>query len=202
MKFLRVLILLGLGASMVVAAEEPLKTTAQYGDWLMQCSQLPTPAAAAKVSAEPHPTGQPESSASKTTSDLPGAPPSAPTKSCEVVQTFIVRETGATLAQLAIGKLPNRDEIRGVLLAPLGVYLADASTLRLDSTKEIKGIYTHCDQSSCVAEFAFSPQLVMDLRTAKLVTLAFTTKQRTPLNLSVSMKGFGAAYDAAILQGR
>jgi invasion protein IalB len=184
--------LFALSATSIAAhAEEPQQTTAVYDDWLLQCSLTPAPQSDAKTQAPPAKPGA-----------LPAFPLPLGGRSCEVVQTYVVRETGGTLAKLAIGKLAGKDEIKGVLVTPLGVYLADGTSLKLDGTKEIKGAFTHCDKASCIAEFALSPQLITDMRAAKTIALGFTTGQRAALNLNVSTKGFASAYDAAMAQSR
>ena len=111
---------------------------------------------------------------------------------------FHCARNGGTVAKLAIGKLPGGDEIKAVLISPLGVYLAGGAALKLDGTKEIKGVYTHCNTTGCFGEFPLSTELIAQMRAAKAITLGIFTVQRAPLVFDVSLKGFGPAYDAAL----
>lgn len=179
-------------ASAAAIAQEPQQTTAVYDDWVVQCSLV------SSVQPAPAPATKP---GDKSPAAAPAAIAAAPSRSCEIVQTFILRETGGTIAKLAIGKVPARDEIKGVLIAPLGVYLGEGATLKLDANP-IKGTYTRCDTSGCFAEFALTKETVAAIRAAKTVTLQFLTAQRAPMLFGVSLRGFAAAYDAAVTQTR
>lgn len=175
-------------------AQEPQQTTAVYDDWVVQCSLL--------AASPPAPTAEPEAKQKAPESGNKAETAAAASRSCEIVQTFVMRETGGALAKLAIGKLPGQADIKGVLIAPLGVYLADGTELKVDGTKEVKGIYTRCTNIGCFAEFALSPELTADVRAAKAVTLRFSTAQGAPLTLNVSARGFGPALDSALAQTR
>jgi invasion protein IalB len=167
------------------ATGSPQRTTATYDDWLMQCqAQAVASAEAAKDPAAPA---------------VVEAEVAKPEMACEINQTFTVRETGATLAKLAIGRVAGPTPgTKAILLTPMGVYLPDGSTLKIDTAAEIKGLYTFCNAQACISEFDLTDELVQQLKSATTVGITFTMGDRKPLSLNVSTKGLASAYDASL----
>lgn len=185
-----------------IAAQQPQRTTASYDDWLVECSLLPradqrTPASNSTTNSAP---AKPDNNVNAANERAEPATTPAARRSCEMVQTFVVRETGGTLAKLAIGKQPGADQVKAILISPLGVYLADGASIKLDSTNEIRGNYTRCETHGCFAEFPLSAEKLASLRAATTATLTFINAQRMPITFQVSLKGFAPAYDAVTSQ--
>lgn len=185
-------IVLGFGAMAARNAEAqsavvaPQRTTATYDDWLMQCQAKPTDPATAPP-------------AKDAAAAAPEVEMQRPEMTCEINQTFTVRETGATLAKLAIGRVAGPTPgIKAVLLTPIGVYLPEGVDMKIDGASDIKGLYTFCNAQACIGEFDLSEELVLQLKTAKAVAMTFTMGDRKPLTLNVSTKGLAGAYDASL----
>ena len=162
----------------------PQRTTATYDDWLLQClAKAPAAAAAADKAAA--------------ATDAVAAP-LKPSMSCEINQTFTVRDTGATLAKLAIGKVAGVEGTKAVAITPVGVYLPDGLVFKIDGGEELKAAFTYCSRDACVGEMALADAAVEQLKVAKAVTMTFTTADRKPLTINVSPKGFANAYSASV----
>ena len=169
------------------AVVAPQRTTATYDDWLMQCQAKQLGSAAAQQAKD----------ASTPTAE---AELQRPEMTCEINQTFTVRETGATLAKLAIGRVAGpTPATKAVLLTPIGVYLPEGVDMKIDAAADIKGLYTFCNAQACVGEFDLTDELVQQLKAAKTVALTFTMGDRKPLTLNVSTKGLAGAYEASLI---
>jgi len=174
----------GLGAPAARAAD-PQQTTATYDDWLMLCQARQEPAAAAP--------------ADKAKAAAPAA--KGPKRLCEITQTFTIRETGGTLAKLAIGRLPDKDEIKAILLTPVGVYLPDGAILKIADSPDVKGPFVTCGRDACSSELVLTKAATDQMKSgSKKVSLVFTAGDRSPVTINVSTKGLAAALDAALAQ--
>jgi invasion protein IalB len=177
-------------------AADPQSTTATYDDWLLQCQIRSDAAAAPPTATTPLP-------ADKTKAASPpaaGKPAGKATRVCEITQTFTVRETGGTLAKLAIGRMPDSDDIKAILLAPLGVYLPDGPLLKIGDAAELKGQFTFCNRDSCVGELPITKAVVDQIKSAAKISAGFTAANKQRINLTVSTRGFANAFDAAMSQ--
>ncbi len=172
------------GFATVAGAADPQRTTATYSDWLVQCRSYKAPGAAAdkkkkKVSAE------------KTI--------------CEMVQTFTFRRSGRQLAKLAIGQLPGKTDIKAVVQTPLAVYLPDGVVMKAGEKgreKEYKGKFVRCTKTSCFAEIDLKKADVNSIKKAKKAAMQFTNSARRKLSLSVSLRGYGDAFKAALAKSK
>ena len=172
------------GFATVSGAAEPQRTTATYSDWLVQCRGYKTPGATAvkkkkKVGSE------------KTI--------------CEMVQTFTFRRSGRQLAKLAIGQLPGKTDIKAVVQTPLAVYLPDGVIMKAGEKgkeKEYKGKFVRCTKTSCFAEINLKKSDIKSIERAKKAVMVFTNSSRRKLSLSVSLRGYGDAFKAALAKSK
>ena len=171
------------GFGSVAEAASPQRTTATYSDWLVQCRSYKEPGATADK--------KKKTSSGKTI--------------CEMVQTFTFRRSGRQLAKLAIGKLPGKSDIKAVVQTPLAVYLPDGVVMKAGEKgkeKSYRGKFVRCTKTSCFAEIDLKKSDVDSIEKAKKANMVFTNSARRKLSLSVSLRGYGDAYRAALAKSR
>lgn len=168
------------------SAQKPSRTTATYGDWLVQCG---TPNAA----------GAGQKSTDKNAAEVlkeKSAPSPSQQKICEMVQVFTIRETGKQLARLAIGKPNAESGLTAVLHLPIGVFLGNAPILKLGATDAVDGQFVRCLPAFCVAKFNVTADMikaVTEKSTSELIYVGAAGKQ---IKVIMSGKGFQDAFAA------
>jgi invasion protein IalB len=94
----------------------------------------------------------------------------------------------------------SKDEIRGTLILPFGLRLADGVSLQVDDGPMSKPLpFSTCLPAGCVVQIGFDAATVKGLRAAgalKLLAKAHDGGQN--VRLDVSLKGFAAAQDRAV----
>ena len=171
------------GFASMASAAAPQRTTATFSDWLVQCRSYTAPATAASK--------KKKAGADKTI--------------CEMVQTFTFRRSGRQLAKLAIGQLPGKAEIKAVVQTPLSVYLPDGVVIKAGEKgkeKKFSGKFVRCTKTSCFAEINLKKADVNSIEKSKKSSMVFTDGGRRKLSLSVSLKGYGDAFKAALAKSK
>ncbi len=91
------------------------------------------------------------------------------------------------------------DEIKGMMVLPFGLRLADGVTLQVDDGAASRPVaFSTCLPAGCIVPLSFDAAMVRTLRagtTLKLVAKAHDSGQ--DVALGVSLKGFAAAQDRA-----
>lgn len=92
------------------------------------------------------------------------------------------------------------NEVRGTLVLPFGLRLADGVTLQVDDGPVSKPLpFSTCLPAGCIVQLAFDAATVKGLRAG--TTLKLTAKAHDggqDVVLGVSLKGFAAAQDRAV----
>lgn len=173
---------MGAMACLAVAAPahavEPDSSVIAFQDWTVNCAKAP-----AAATAKPATAAKPgdASAASKETSV------------CEIVQTFIDKNSQRLIARVAIGRTAAGGELRLVVQAPVGVWLADGASVSASEKIQAKASYVRCSQTACFAEGDAKKDFLEAAKTAERMTLTFPDGARNPVSLQVSTKGFAAA---------
>jgi invasion protein IalB len=190
--------MLMIGCASPVMAQEPQQTTATYDDWVMQCN-IRQSAPVEAVAADPKAADPKAADAAKPEEAPKPAASSKPERFCEIVQTFAIRG-GAPIARIALSKQSGSDDAVAVFQAPVGVYLPDGASIKVDDAQEFKGVYVWCGPDSCLADIAIAKGGVDKIKAAQKVQVVFTSGQRVSASLPVSTKGLATAFDAAVAE--
>ena len=122
---------------------------------------------------------------------------------CEMTQELRQREGGQRVLALGVRRAPEGEAAEGQLTAvgPFGVRLADGLVLALPSENAAPGDalarlpFVTCLPDGCVAVLPVEPALLEALRAAPSVEAVLTDLGGDSLRVSLSLAGFGAAWD-------
>lgn len=114
---------------------------------------------------------------------------------CAVNQRVVLANTGQLVAAITI-RVPSKTRKPVMMLqAPLGLYLPPGMTISFGKNKAATVPLQTCDNNGCYAGQPLSADLLKKFRGGKNMTLSFQNMNRQEIKVSVSLKGFGKAYD-------
>ncbi|WP_162894638.1 invasion associated locus B family protein [Rhizobium terrae] len=118
---------------------------------------------------------------------------------CVMTQQQRRQDTDQLVLAMELSSI-SANEIKGTLVLPFGLRLADGVTLQIDDGAVSKPLaFTTCLPAGCIVPLSLDAAMVKALRAGtvlRLVTKAHDTGQN--VGLSVSLKGFAAAQDRAV----
>lgn len=112
---------------------------------------------------------------------------------CEVFQRLIVKETGARVAEFAIGFPENKDVARGVVVLPLGMLLQSGVEMKIDEGKPFAFKVRYCTQAGCFAYVNLDKALLDLMRNGMAANFMFKAADGKDVNLKMPLSGFGKA---------
>jgi invasion protein IalB len=119
-------------------------------------------------------------------------------KQCAVVQQLSDSKTGQRI--LSVEMRPQGDKTEGVLLMPFGLALEKGVSIRVGEADVASALpYKTCLlPAGCLVTFSFDAKTVAALRKASTLTVNAAGEADKAVPFSISLNGFGAAYDRAI----
>lgn len=109
-------------------------------------------------------------------------------------------QDGIDVAEINIRRLPDGGKAAaGVDFAsPLGSLLTAQVTMRVDSGKAKRYPYSWCDQYGCFSRFGLTGQEIAQMKKGAKATvvIAAVSAPQKPITLTMSLKGFTAAWNA------
>lgn len=109
-------------------------------------------------------------------------------------------ENGGAVAELSIIALSEKAQAEaGVnFVSPLGTLLTSQVSLRIDSGQVKRYPFGWCEAQGCVARFGLTKPELGNLKKGNkaIFTIAAAAAPKNPLVLTVSLKGYTAAWDA------
>jgi invasion protein IalB len=175
-------------ASTAAMAVEPDSSSVAFQDWTVNCAKAPAQPATAASPAKP--AGAPAAAAKPAEA---GAPAAKDASVCEIVQSFVDKNSQRLIARIAIGRTPANPELKLVLQTPVGVWLADGAVIAASEKAQAKAVFVRCSPTACFAEADAKKEFLDAAKTAEKMTLTFPDGARTPVALTVSTRGFAAA---------
>lgn len=160
---------------------EPASTTATYGSWVLRCVQLPQQGANNPATAK---AGR------------------ANTATCEVVQTIQVQGQQQPVAQIAIGHLPNDNDLTLTALLPVNISLPGSvhvSGNGKTGTDEKGGqnlVWQRCYGGSCAASVKIEAANLAIWRAGTDGQLRFSNAAGNVAAIALSWKGLEQALNA------
>lgn len=122
---------------------------------------------------------------------------------CEMVQTLNVRQSGQMIMRIAIGQLPNSDDVTIVFQTRAGVMLRDPVTMasgKAPGSQTLTATYSRCMNGFCFADTILTPEMVAALGNAtaeQVAILSYTGNTNQPIQIPLSLVGFAGAYQSA-----
>jgi invasion protein IalB len=117
-------------------------------------------------------------------------------RACRMLQN-VANEDGQVMMQVAVFALP--DGSPGLLInLPLGVWLPEGVMLRVDGGEQIPVPYARClpPPDQCRVEIVADLQLIEQMKAGTRVSITFWDPRQQPVNATVSLLGFTAAFNA------
>lgn len=118
---------------------------------------------------------------------------------CEMYQ-LLLDQTGNAVAEVTMIALPAGSEAvaGGNIVTPLGTLLPQQLTLQVDDGAARRYPFTWCNAVGCIARVGFTaPEIEAFKRGgAATITIFSVEAPGEPVNLTMSLMGFTAAYDA------
>lgn len=120
-------------------------------------------------------------------------------KICMMGQQQRKSDTGQLVLAAEFGAV-SRDEVKGSLVLPFGLRLADGVSLQIDDGPASQPLpFATCLPAGCVVQVSFDAATVEALRAASAVKLVARAHDGgSEVLLGLSLKGFAAAHDRAV----
>jgi invasion protein IalB len=168
------------GTAPAVAAPSGLSSAApvitRFDDWELICDAAP-PKADAPASATPVPTP-------------------APHAACKVMQKLAAKDTGETVFLVSVLPAAKPGEFVTIISAPLGGYLVPGMELHIDKQKPVRVLFETCNSGGCHGGFALVGKIKDALSSGKQAQVRIWTTKSKPVDVNVSLNGFGRAVKA------
>jgi invasion protein IalB len=156
---------------------DPAVTTATFGDWLLRCVRQPAPA------------GEAGEKNDRVTAQI-----------CEVVQTVKVQGQTQPIAQLAIGRLPNSEDLILTAVLPVNISLPGQVGVIVDPKAPAEGAiileWKRCAGGSCFADTRPSESSLRPLRAGEAGQIRFADAAGRIISVPVSWRGLDQALSA------
>lgn len=123
------------------------------------------------------------------------------TKACSLSQELKDNKSGRRV--LAIEARPADKEANGTLVLPFGLALAKGATLQIDDGQVGSPLaFQTCLPAGCIIPVEFDAKTLAGLRSGAALKVKATRAGGGDIQFSISLKGFGGAFDrtAALLK--
>jgi invasion protein IalB len=121
---------------------------------------------------------------------------------CETMQSLSVMpkdgdpKAAQRVAEFAVGYPPvAKGKPRGAMILPLGILLEEKPVVEVDGKELFKADVRYCDNNGCIAMFDLSSGQIDRMRKGDTMVLKAKAANGQPLQINMSLKGFGAALD-------
>src|SRR5262245_23211903 len=145
----------------------PSALSETYGDWVVKCATV-----------------------------QPGGKTDAKPKSvCQMSQELLQGQSGKRALLIVFG-IDETGVLSGTIIAPFGLDLKSGLSLKMADTVYLEAPFKTCVPQGCVAPAAVNSKLQTAMRDGDKLTVAMTAADSgQTINMDVSLKGFGQAYD-------
>ena len=120
---------------------------------------------------------------------------------CEMIQVVPAKNQQGTIASLAVGRMPDDEDVRLVMQLPLGVHLPAGVSIKIGDAEIVRAEFQSCFSGSCVARASLDEGAIGRMKAAATMTISFQDRARRNAVVEVSLKGFTAAHEATFKNG-
>jgi invasion protein IalB len=124
-----------------------------------------------------------------------GTLPGGGQRICSMNQVAKNPKDGKPLLRAVVFRPPGGKAAILRLIAPLGIWLRPGIGFSVDGGSKNNLNYDFCQPSGCMTQIALSSGLVSAMKRGSKARLTIQNIRRQKLNLSISLRGFTAAYD-------
>jgi invasion protein IalB len=123
-------------------------------------------------------------------------PPGAKNEQCALVQNVMAEDRpNLTLLVIALKTADGKSRLLR-MVAPLGILVPAGVGLRIDQNDIGRAGYVRCLTTGCIAEAVLDDTLLNQLRSGQTATFIVFQTPEEGVGIPVSLKGFGAGFDA------
>jgi invasion protein IalB len=115
------------------------------------------------------------------------------TLECRAMQ-LIVRERQIVM-QVAVRYVPESKTAAMTIVLPLGLNLTEPVLIKVDNGQPEKQPIQTCDASGCLVTMTASDRLLAAMRSGGDLKITVQDASKKPIEMSLSLLGFGIAYD-------
>jgi invasion protein IalB len=121
---------------------------------------------------------------------------------CEISHTVTLRETGATLLEIAIGQLEDNGPVSAVFQVPNSVWLRTPIAVLIGEAEDAQTIaeasYFRCSAQVCLADLQLNDELIAAFKSDERLFVSIEDGGRRTVRLPISLNGFEGAFAATI----
>jgi invasion protein IalB len=114
---------------------------------------------------------------------------------CGVSQTVVMKKSGKVVTNVTFRVPADTKKPEILIQLPLRLYLPAGATYQVDENTPQTVNFRACNRSGCYAQTPVTPEVLATLKTGKQLTIGFQNLARKPIRVSLSLNGFGDAYD-------
>jgi invasion protein IalB len=117
---------------------------------------------------------------------------------CRAIQQIVQRDARQQLVPLATAAVRFDPQAKGAamsILLPLGLNLTEPVLIKVDNGPPEKQPIQTCDNSGCLVTFTANDKLLAAMRAGTDLKLTVQDASKKPIEISLSLLGFGIAYD-------
>jgi invasion protein IalB len=115
------------------------------------------------------------------------------TLECQAIQ-LILRDR-QLLMQVAVRYVPETKAAAMTIRLPLGLNLTEPVLIKVDSGQPERQPIETCDASGCLVSMTASDRLIAAMRSGNELKITVQDASKKPVEMSVSLLGFGIAFD-------
>ena len=114
---------------------------------------------------------------------------------CGVSQTVVMKKSGKVVTNVTFRVPADTKKPEILIQLPLRLYLPAGATYQVDENTPQTLNFRACNRTGCYAQTPVTPEVLATLKTGKQLTIGFQNLARKPIRVSLSLNGFGDAYD-------
>jgi invasion protein IalB len=116
--------------------------------------------------------------------------------SCFMYQQLLVKNSNDILLSMTVDKPPALNKPRVIIRIPLGTYVSPGLSFQIDKGTALRFDIEYCDNNGCYAGMELNDGMLNLLKRGNLVRVSFQHRNRSNINLPISLSGFSSALKA------
>ena len=117
-------------------------------------------------------------------------------QSCIMFQNLVLKTGGQPVLQFAIGLAPTDNTPTVLMSLPLGIALPPGITIQIDDGKPATFPVERCQPDGCHAGMKLRDTTIAQLGQGQRLNITFYDGARNPINVPLSLQGFGDSFKA------
>ena len=120
--------------------------------------------------------------------------PNGKGNSCQIIQQLLVKKSKKILMSGSIRLSGKKNSPALMLQLPHGMFIPAGIAVRVDKKPLKKTAVQTCDHRGCFTGLALDDKMLVNMKKGKNIVVAFRNLKKQTIAISLSLKGFTAAY--------